>query len=248
MRVGERAWERWRQSGGADAFTSSFTNAKSRPKPLSIIYLKINANEVLSRQWPSFTIKSDLFRKDLRCRFPSNGGAAAVTLQHGIQFVTHSGALTRFALIRAAWGETEGPHPHQVPQGSAASEPRGISRVPSAGWLMSYLNLFAHGPVFLTVAIPQRIPTAPQLTLHLSSSITSLYFLPPFPILHSCASGCLGSFFSSLISAFCSPSSHVFLPWHFSSLSRFPQAAGAEQESVSSYRALGKVLLKFMRL
>lgn len=68
-------------------------------KPLSIIYFKINANEILSRQWPSFTIKSDLFRKDLRCRFPANGGAAAVTPQLGMQFVIGRGALTWFALI-----------------------------------------------------------------------------------------------------------------------------------------------------
>lgn len=78
----------------ADTFTFSFTNAKSRQKPLSIIYFKINANELMSRQWPSFTIKSDLFRKDLWCRFPSNGGAVAVTLQLWIQFVIHSGGLT----------------------------------------------------------------------------------------------------------------------------------------------------------
>lgn len=68
-------------------------------KPLSIIYFKINANEILSRQWPSFTIKSDLFRKDLRCRFPANGGAATVTPQLGMQFVMGRGALTWFALI-----------------------------------------------------------------------------------------------------------------------------------------------------
>lgn len=50
-------------------------------KPLSIIYFKINANEVMSRQWPSFTIKSDLFRKDLWCSFPSNGGGKEVESQ-----------------------------------------------------------------------------------------------------------------------------------------------------------------------
>lgn len=50
-------------------------------KPLSIIYFKINANEVTSRQWPRFTIKSDLFRKDLRCSFPSNGGGEEVEEQ-----------------------------------------------------------------------------------------------------------------------------------------------------------------------
>lgn len=55
-----------------------FLQMQRAGRPLSIIYFKINANEVMSRQWPSFTIKSDLFRKDLWCSFPSNGGGKEV--------------------------------------------------------------------------------------------------------------------------------------------------------------------------
>lgn len=60
---------------------STFLQMQRAGKPLSIIYFKINANEVMSRQWPSFTIKSDLFRKDLWCSFPSNGGGKEVEWQ-----------------------------------------------------------------------------------------------------------------------------------------------------------------------
>lgn len=118
---GACAWERWGKSAGTDTFMFSFTNAKSRQKPLSIIYFKINANEVLSRRWPSFTIKSDLFRKDLWCRFPSNGGAVAVTLQLGMQFVIGSGGLTWFASIRAGWERGPGPRPRKMPSRSSST-------------------------------------------------------------------------------------------------------------------------------
>lgn len=60
---------------------SPFLQMQRAGRPLSIIYFKINANEVMSRQWPSFTIKSDLFRKDLWCSFPSNGGGKEVERQ-----------------------------------------------------------------------------------------------------------------------------------------------------------------------
>lgn len=48
----------------------------------SIIYFKINANEVIMQVSVSFTIKSDLFRKDLWCSFPSNGGGKGWSSRH----------------------------------------------------------------------------------------------------------------------------------------------------------------------
>ena len=156
-------------------FTFSFTNAKSRQKPLSIIYFKINANEILSRRWPSFTIKSDLFRKDLWCRFPSNGGAAAVTLQLGLQFVIGSGGLTWFALISTGWERRLGPRPRQAPSSSSTSPP--CDQVPgeqrkNPAWLLLALpkgDSKAASPRDATSSAPGSavlgLPRAPQQPL-----------------------------------------------------------------------------------